>query len=72
MKGQAQFNESWGKHQKPATQKQTTRFRCINPRDGATGNVSKVVFIRDGKRIESINGVEAVIGTTKINRRVRY
>ena len=72
MKGQAQFNESWGKHQKPATLKQPTRFRCINSRDGANGNVSKVVFIdSQGRRVESINGVETVIGTTKINRKIR-
>ena len=71
MKGQAQFNESWGKHQKPATQKQPTRFRCVNPRDMAKGEVTKLVFIRDGKRIESVNGVETVIGTIKINRKIR-
>ena len=70
MKGQAQFNESWGKHQVSATP-QSTKSTCVNPRDGAKGEVTKLVFIRDGKRIESINGVEAVIGNTKRNRRLR-
>ena len=71
MKGQAQFNESWGKHQVSATP-QPTKFTCVNPRDGATGKVSKVVFIdSQGRRVESINGVETVIGNTKRNRRLR-
>ena len=71
MKGQAQFNEAWGKHQTKVTP-QPTKSTCINPRDGATGNVSKVVFIdQQGRRFESVNGVETVIGTTKRNRRIR-
>ena len=70
MKGQAQFNESWGKHQVSATP-QPTKSTCVNPRAGAKGEVTKLVFIRDGKRIESINGVETVIGSTKRNRKIR-
>ena len=71
MKGQAQFNEAWGKHQTKVTP-QPTKSTCVNPRATAKGNVSKVVFIdQQGRRVESINGVETVIGTTKINRRLR-
>ena len=71
MKGQAQFNESWGKHQTKVTP-QSTKSTCVNPRAGAKGNVSKVVFIdSQGRRVESINGVETVIGNTKRNRRLR-
>ena len=71
MKGQAQFNESWGKHQVSATP-QPTKSTCVNPRAGAKGNVSKVVFIdSQGRKVESINGVETVIGNSKRNRRLR-
>ena len=71
MKGQAQFNESWGKHQVSATP-QPTKSTCVNPRAGANGNVSIVVFIdSQGRRVESITGVETVIGTTKIHRKIR-
>ena len=65
MKGQSQFNESWGKHQIKVTP-QPTKFTCVNPRAAAKGDVSKIVFIdQQGRRVESINGVETVIGTTK-------
>ena len=71
MKGQAQFNESWGKHQIKVTS-QPTKSTCVNPRAVAKGNVSKVVFIdQQGRKIESVNGVETVIGSTKRNRRIR-
>ena len=71
MKGQAQFNESWGKHQMSATP-QPTKSTCVNPRATAKGNASKVVFIdSQGRRVESINGVETVIGSIKRPRKLR-
>ena len=71
MKGQAQFNESWGKHQIKVTS-QPTKSTCVNPRAAAKGIVNKVVFIdQQGLKVESINGVETVIGNTKRNRRIR-
>ena len=70
MKGQAQFNEGWGKHQTTATQKQPTRKRCVNPRAAAKGNIEKMTFIDDqGRKVEVINGVVTILTAKKHNGR---
>ena len=73
MRGQSQFNEGWGRHQVNAPQqKQPTAKRCINPRAACVGIPTREIFIdQQGRKIESINGVETVIGNTKRNRRIR-
>ena len=66
MRGQSQFNESWGKHQTVATQKKPNYKQCVNPRAAAKGNIDKMTFIDDqGRKVEVVNGVKTVLTIKK-------